>query len=141
MQVEVSGAFAKCNGVDAITTGDGLHQRRGVLDDHSPLHRLLGLELARSAQMPEGIEQTPTQQRSWLGVMTQEPVVIAPDLVLGKFCSIRMQVTDSTERIRRSSRVRHHKKTLLGKPADHKPDNKKPPPTGGGFPIQPKLNL
>ena len=133
MQVEVPGTFAKCNGVDAITTGDGLHQHRGVLDNHSPLHRLLGLELARSAQMPEGIEQTPTQQRSWLGMMTQEPVIIAPDLVLGKLCSIRMQVTDSTKRIRRSSRVRHHKKTLLGKPADHKPATKSPRREAGAF--------
>ena len=109
MKVKVPSAFTKSNGIDPVAAGERLHQRRGLLHHQSPLDRLLGLKVAGAVQVTNSIQQTPSQQRSWIRMMAEDPTVIAPNLMLSQVLGIGMKGTDATAGINRRSLVCDHK--------------------------------
>ena len=73
MQMQVVGAFAKGDGVHAITACESLKQLRGLLNGAAPGRGLFGVEGDRSTDVSVGIKQQPARQGCRIRMVAQDP--------------------------------------------------------------------
>ena len=93
--MQVACSFSKGHGIHPITAGEVLHEAGGLLHGRPPGLGFFAGEVQRAAQMPAGIEQEPTGERGWIGMMPQQPKRSATDFVVLPRCGVGMGVADT----------------------------------------------
>jgi hypothetical protein len=96
MQVEMTSTLTEGNQVDPVATTHRLDEFGSLLNDCSPFIGFISQKVDRTSKMATCIEQTPTEQRRRMGMMTQEPMAIAPDLYFTKIFNIGVKLTNRT---------------------------------------------
>ena len=112
--MQVPGSFAKGDGIHPITTGELLHQLRGLLHGRAPGAGFLGGEVDRATQMAAGIQQKPARDRRRIGMVAQHPVRPARDLVAPAGDWVSVLLADSAT----AQAVHHWPPTQCAKPLE-----------------------
>ena len=71
--MQVVGAFAKGDGVHAITACESLKQLRGLLNGAAPGRGLIGVESDRPTDVSLRIKQQPARQGCRIRMVAQDP--------------------------------------------------------------------
>ena len=94
MQMKVLGPLAKGDGIHALASGDLLHESTRIAYSGTPVQGFRIGEIHGAGTVTQGIQQKPTGERRWIGVMAQNPELGSPNLITLSSCRVGMQLTD-----------------------------------------------
>ena len=94
MQMQMSGSLTEGDGIDPFAACDCTYQLGGALNNNAPILRFLRGKVDWTTTVSTRIKQTPTGQWGRTRMVSQQPEIIASDLMSRQLSLIAMQGTD-----------------------------------------------
>ena len=94
MQMQMSGSITDGDGIAPFAACDRTHQLVGALNNNAPILRFLRSKVDWTTTVSTRIKQTPTGQWGRTRMVSQQPEIIASDLMSRQLSLIAMQGTD-----------------------------------------------